>query len=130
MKEKLKELLNNAYVPYIPYRVSSAVVTEDGNIYYGVNVQLATLGGTICAERNAIYSAITEGHQKFKKLYVMVESEKLAFPCFLCRQTIAEFFEMDTELILMNDKEEQHYKISDIIVHSFSKEDLQWNQDL
>lgn len=125
MKEKLKELLINAYVPYVPYRVSSAVVTEDGNIFYGVNVQLATLGGTICAERNAIYSAVTSGYKKFKQLYVMVESDKLAFPCFLCRQTIAEFFEMDAELILMNNEKEEHYKMSDIIVHSFSKEDLQ-----
>lgn len=130
MKEKLKELLKNAYVPYIDYRVSSAVETEDGSLYYGVNVQLATMGGSICAERNAIYSAHTDGHKKFKKLYVMVESEKLAFPCFLCRQTIAEFFDMDADLILMNDKEEAHYKMSDIIVHAFSKEDLKWNRGL
>jgi cytidine deaminase len=126
MKEKLSELLKNAYAPYSNYHVAAIVVTNDGQVFGGVNVENASYGATICAERNAINTAVKEGYKKgdFKTLYVMVASDKLAFPCFICRQVIAEFFDMDADLILMNKEETKNYKMRDIIVHPFSVEDL------
>ncbi len=126
MKEKLTNLLKNAYAPYSNYKVAALVVTKDGNVFSGVNVENASYGATICAERSAILSAVSAGYRKgdFKELYVMVESDKLAFPCFLCRQVIVEFFNMDDKLHLMNQNEEKTYLMKDIIVHPFSSEDL------
>ncbi len=126
MRKKLLSLLDNAYAPYSNYKVASIVVMKDGKIFEGVNVENASYGATICAERNAINSAIANGYKKgdFKELYVMVQADKLAFPCFLCRQTIVEFFDMNDDLYLITKNEEKHYKISDIIVYPFSCEDL------
>jgi cytidine deaminase len=125
MKEKLLQQLNNAYAPYSNYKVAALVLLKDGTTYSGVNVENASYGATICAERNAINSAIKDGYRKgdFKELYVMVEGD-LAFPCFICRQTINEFFELDSKLILMNNNEEKIYSMSEILVHPFGPEDL------
>lgn len=125
MREKLLNLLNNAYAPYSHYKVASILVLKDGNTYEGVNVENASYGATICAERNAINSAVKDGYRKgdFKEIYVMVEGD-LAFPCFICRQTINEFFTLDSKLILMNDKEEKIYMMSELLVHPFGPEDL------
>jgi cytidine deaminase len=125
MKDKLLEKLNNAYAPYSKYRVSAAVVLKDDHVYMGVNVENASYGATICAERNAINNAIKDGYKKgdFKTLYVMVEND-LAFPCFICRQVINEFFESDAKLILMNRATQIEYDMKEILCHPFGKEDL------
>ncbi|NLL44127.1 MAG: cytidine deaminase [Mollicutes bacterium] len=126
MKERLLKLLDNAYAPYSNYKVASIVETKDGKIYEGVNVENASLGASVCAEMNAINDAVEDGYRKgdFKALYVMVASDRLAFPCFICRQVITEFFNLEDDLILMNKNETKKYKIKDIIVHPFSSEDL------
>lgn len=125
MKEKLKELLNNAYAPYSKYKVAAIVVTFDNKEHSGVNVENASFGATICAERNAINSAVKEGYEKgdFKALYVMTDHD-LAFPCFICRQTINEFFEKDAKLVLMNSNDKKEYLMKEILCHPFGKEDL------
>lgn len=126
MKEALSKLLSHAYAPYSNYKVAAIVVTNDRHAFSGVNVENASYGATICAERNAINNAIANGYRKgdFRALYVMVESKKLAFPCFLCRQTISEFFLDDAILILMNHEDKQKYLMSEIISHPFTNEDL------
>ncbi len=126
MKEKLIELLENAYAPYSNYKVAAIVVTKDNKTFGGVNVENASYGATICAERSAILSAISAGYRKgdFKELYVMVASDTLAFPCNICRQVIVEFFDMDDKLYLMNNNETKTYLMKDIIVYPFSVEDL------
>ncbi len=127
MEKKLKKILENAYAPYSNYKVAAIVVTTDGNHFSGVNVENASYGATICAERNAINNAIANGYKKgdFKELYVMVASDKLAFPCNICRQVIVEFFDMNDKLYLINEDYNESYLMSDIIVHPFSVEDLQ-----
>ncbi len=126
MKEKLIELLSNSYSPYSKFKVAAMVVMNDGKVFKGVNVEMPTYSGTICAERNAVNSAIAHGYKKgdFKELYVMVESEQPVFPCFICRQTIVEFFELEAKLYLMTKKEKKEYKISDIIINPFTSDDL------
>lgn len=132
MKEKLLKLLDNAYAPYSNYKVAAIVVMNDGTEFEGVNIENASYGGTICAERNAINAAVTKGYRKgdFKAIYLMVGSDEMAFPCLICRQSMVEFFNMDADLYLFSKSKEDHYKMSDIIVHAFSSEDLKWNQDL
>lgn len=126
MKEKLLKLLDNAYAPYSNYKVAAIVLMNDGSEFEGVNIENASYGGTICAERNAINAAVTKGYRKgdFKAIYLMVGSGEIAFPCLICRQSIVEFFDMDADLYLFAENKEEHYKMSDIIVHAFSSEDL------
>lgn len=127
MKEKLLELLNNSYSPYSHFRVAAIAVMKDGTEFKGVNVENASYGATICAERNAINSAISNGYKKydFLKLYTMCDSPKTSSSCFLCRQVIAELFERDCEVVFMSNKGESlSYKVSDICPYPFDESDL------
>ena len=127
MKEKLIKLLENSYSPYSHFQVSAIVVMKDGQEFMGVNVENASYGGCICAERNAINNAITNGYKKgdFDKLYVMCNSDKISTPCMICRQTILEFFESDKEVICMNNKGDSTiYNVSHLCPYPFNEEDL------
>ena len=126
MKEKLQNLLKNAYSPYYNFKVAAIVVTKDGNLFGGVNVENAN-GTSICAERNAITTAISMGYKKgdFKKIYVMVSGEKISTPCFLCRQVITEFFSKESEVILIGkDGTEEKYQVSEMCPYPFDEDDL------
>ena len=127
MREKLVKLLDNAYAPYSKFHVACVALMKDGKMIPGVNVENASYGGAICAERNAITTAIALGYTKgdFDKLYVMVSGEKLSTPCFICRQVITEFFDKDSEIILMGrDGDSKTYKVSEMCPYPFDSEDL------
>lgn len=127
MKEQLKELLNHSYSPYSHFRVAAIVEAKDGQIFTGVNVENASYGATICAERSAITSAITAGYHKgdFKRLYVMTDGKQLSTCCFACRQVISEFFSKEDEVICMNQEgNEQTFTVSALCPYPFSDEDL------
>lgn len=108
--EKYKKLFNtalaaaeNAYAPYSGFKVGAAVMTADGNIYTGVNVENASYGATICAERVAVSAAVTAGHTDL--IAVAVGSPGgVAYPCGICRQVIFEFGE-NIDIITGNDAE-------------------------
>lgn len=127
MKEELIKLLDKAYAPYSKFHVSAIVEMKDGKFIPGVNVENASYGATICAERNAITTAISMGYKKgdFKNIYIMVSGDKLSMPCFMCRQVIVEFFDKDSEIILMgkNGKMEKH-TVSEICPYPFDESDL------
>ena len=126
MKEKLQELLKNAYSPYYKFPVSAIVEMKDGNTFDGVNVENAN-GTSICAERNAIANAIGAGYKKgdFKKIYVMLDSGEFGTPCFACRQVILEFFNLDDEVVSVRKSgETKTYTINELCPHPFNAEDL------
>ena len=127
MREELIKLLDKAYAPYSKFHVACLIEMKDGKYVPGVNVENASYGATICAERNAITTAISMGYKKgdFKKLYVMVSGDKLSTPCFMCRQVISEFFEKGSDIILMGKNgETQKYKVSDMCPYPFDSDDL------
>ena len=127
MKEKLINLLNNSYSPYSNFRVSSIAVMKDGKEFVGVNVENASYGAGICAERNAIIGAIANGYKKgdFEKLYVMCDSDKIGMSCMICRQVMLEFFEKDKQVICMNPKgETEIHTIEELCPYPFDEEDL------
>lgn len=126
MFEILKETIKNAYSPYYKFKVASLVVTKDGKIFKGVNVENAN-GTSICAERNAIANAVSEGYKKgdFDRIYVMLENGKFGTPCFACRQVILEFFYQDDFVILVDkDGMEKTYTVEELCPHPFDSEDL------
>ena len=127
MKEKLEKLLDNAYAPYSNFKVACIIITNDNQEFVGVNVENASYGACICAERSAIVSAISNGYKRydFSKLYVMVDSPKISSSCFLCRQVISELFEEDRQIILMNNLgNEKIYTVRELCPVPFNDEDL------
>ena len=128
MTDKLIANLKNSYSPYSNYPVSAIAVTKDGHEYTGVNIENASYGATICAERVAINKAVSEGARAgdFDSLHIMVGSGKIGMPCFLCRQTISEFFDEDKDIIcysLSGDK--KTFKVRDICPFPFGPQDLE-----
>jgi cytidine deaminase len=86
-----KEARKNSYAPYSEFRVGAAIETDDGQIYTGCNVESASYGLTVCAERVAIWKAISEGKHKIKNIAVVCDTKELTPPCGVCRQIIWEF---------------------------------------
>lgn len=81
----------NAYSPYSHFAIGAALLCEDGTLYEGCNIENASYGLTNCAERTAIFKAVSEGHIKFKALAVVADTEGPCAPCGACRQVMAEF---------------------------------------
>ncbi len=126
MFEKLKDNFKNCYVPYSHFKVSCCVVTKDNKGYFGVNVENASYGGTICAERVAILKAISQGEKphNFKAIHILGSSE-YTMPCFLCRQTFIEFFDKDVQIYVYNSEGKyRKYTMDEVCPLPFSKEDL------
>lgn len=95
------EVRENAFAPYSNFKVGAAVETENGDIYTGCNVESASYGLTVCAERVAIWKGISRGEKKFGRIAVVVDTEELTPPCGVCRQIIWEFCG-DVPVILAN----------------------------
>lgn len=127
MKERLNKLLENSYSPYSNFRVAAIAVMKDGNTFCGTNIENASYGASICAERSAIVSAMSNGYKKydFDKLYVMCDNEKIGMPCFICRMVISELFEKDREIICMNPNgDTEIHTVEELCPYPFSEEDL------
>lgn len=127
MQDKLLKLLENSYSPYSHFRVASIAVMKDGKEFSGVNVENASYGASICAERSALVSAISAGYKRydFEKLYVMCDNDKISMSCFLCRQFISELFEKDKIIVAMNPSgETKELKVAELCPYPFSDEDL------
>lgn len=126
MREKLNLLLKNSYAKYSKYRVACICVMKDGKEFSGVNVENASYGATICAERVAITNAITNGYKKgdFKELHVISESDKLGMPCFACRQVISEFFEGEDKIFVYSNNAMEEFYVNEICPYPFTEDNL------
>lgn len=115
----------NSYSPYSNFRVSALVKTKSGKIFKGVNIENAAYSPTICAERSALASAISNGERAFSYIIINGDS-KDTFPCGVCRQFIREFADSDTKIVIANSADDYKiYTIEDLLPHSFSKKDLE-----
>ena len=99
--QQAQSAYRQAYVPYSHYPVGSAVLFSSGKIYSGCNVENASYGLTVCAERNAIFQAVAQGERDLKGIAIAVPTEAFPSPCGACRQVIREFT-LDCPVILIN----------------------------
>ena len=102
LMEKAIQASANAYVPYSKFPVGACVLTENDKIYSGCNFENSSFGLTICAERNAIGSAIADGERKIRAIAVYSPKMDKCTPCGACRQVISEFADENTDVIFEN----------------------------
>lgn len=113
-----------AYAPYSNFKVGAAVSTEDGDIYIGCNVESASYGLTVCAERVAIWKGISRGQKRFNKIAVVVDTDDLTPPCGVCRQIIWEFCG-DVPVILSNlEGKTETIQMSELLPRAFDSKFL------
>lgn len=122
---KALEGRKNAYAPYSKFKVGAAVLTEDGKVYTGCNIENASYGATNCAERTAIFKAVSEGHATIKAIAIVGIENEYTYPCGICRQVIAEFGSEDIEIVLGKNENEYIIKtLDEILPGAFTKKDL------
>lgn len=114
----------NAYAPYSNFRVGAAVLTENNKVYTGVNIENASYGASNCAERTAIFKAISDGQREIKAIAISSDNEDVIYPCGICRQVIAEFGDGNTKIIC-SDRNRQYrvYIAQDLLPHAFKLQD-------
>ena len=123
---------NSAYAPHSNYKVVAAVLTKDGNIYSGANIENASFPAGICAERSAMVKAILGNKLEFTAIAIvgahaeLTEPTQFAYPCGVCRQFMAEFFDQNTMVIVAKSKTEYNvYEFEEILPFSFGKSNLE-----
>lgn len=112
-----------SHSPYSKANVGAALETEDGKIFQGCNIENASYGGTVCAERTAIWKAVSEGHKKIKKIYVYTKDGWP--PCGMCLQVMTEFADGNLEITIGNaDGKETKTKLKELLTHAFTPDHL------
>ncbi len=104
--EAAADARKNAYAPYSRFYVGAAVLTEDGRIFSGTNVENASYGATMCAERAAIFSAVSSGARKIEAIAIIADYPTPIPPCGICRQVLSEFGP-DIQVVMANTKGEK-----------------------
>lgn len=128
-KELMKEALKArdfAYVPYSNFKVGAVLLSKDGQLFHGCNIENAAYSVTNCAERTALFKAYSEGVTHFEKLVVVADTDGPVSPCGACRQVISELCDADTEIILTNLKGDiQKTTPAGLLPGAFSPKDLE-----
>ncbi len=115
---KASEAKENAYAPYSRYKVGAAVVDENGKIFTGCNIENESYGATMCAERTAIFKAISSGSKSIKTIVITADGS-MPYPCGMCRQVMAEFMDKDGVIILECAGKVESYTFSELMPYTF-----------
>lgn len=116
-----KASADKAYAPYSKFKVGAALLCKTGEVFSGGNIENASYSLTCCAERVAIFKAVSEGHTNFKALLITADTEKPISPCGSCRQVMNEFFSDEVLIILTNyNQDKKELSISDLLPYSFN----------
>lgn len=131
MKEKLLNIARNmrekSYCPYSKFSVGCALLTKDGSIYTGANIENSSFSATVCAERVAFFKAISENKRDFSAIAIVgarvgEEPKEPCFPCGVCRQVMSEFCNKDFKIYLLSDENILEYSLSSLIPYAFELE--------
>ncbi|RWZ60305.1 cytidine deaminase [Halobacillus fulvus] len=122
---KAKDMREQAYVPYSKFPVGAALLAEDGTVYTGCNIENAAYPVTCCAERVAIFKAISEGQHRFKELAVVADTKRPVPPCGSCRQVMSEFFDAHVKIHTANlQGDTKSLSMEELLPFSFASSDL------
>jgi len=123
---KAQDMLERAYVPYSHFPVGAALECKDGTVFTGCNIENAAYGPTNCAERTAVFKAVSEGYQTFKRIAIAASTEQFCAPCGVCRQVLSEFDpEGQMEVILVNRSgKTKTFTLTELFPSSFSSDNL------
>lgn len=111
----------NSYSPYSKFRVGAALLSGSGKVYTGVNIENVSFGATNCAERTAVFKAVSEGEKEIKAIAIASDSDDLIFPCGICRQVLAEFGDENTKVICSsNNGSYKVFKLGELLPNAFS----------
>ena len=124
---KAKEAMANAYAPYSNFFVGAALLCRDGSVYTGCNVENAAFGAGICAERTALFKAVSEGHKDFVAIAIVGGRngviEDFCYPCGICRQVMAEFGTIKTKVYVAKSEEDyQEFLLTELLPNAFNLE--------
>lgn len=140
MEDKIKILIQNAlevrknsYCPYSNYAVGASILAEDGNIYVGANIENASIGGTICAERSAMTNACSSGARSIKIIVIVggkvdqnINEMDWAFPCGICRQFLNEFTSEETIVVVARSVDDYRiFKFNELLPNAFGPNNLE-----
>jgi len=113
-----RKALEQAYAPYSKFRVGAAIETADGRRFFGCNVENASFGLTVCAERNALAAAVAEGAREFTRVLIVTEQDPPAPPCGACRQVLIEFGR-ELEVTAMGRTETRRWTLGELLPEAF-----------
>ncbi|WP_045517707.1 cytidine deaminase [Neobacillus niacini] len=123
--EESKKAREKAYVPYSKFEVGAALLTTDGKVYHGCNIENAAYSMCNCAERTALFKAFSEGDRDFSMLAVVADTDRPCSPCGACRQVISELCPKDMKVVLTNLKGDiLEITVAELLPGAFSPEDL------
>ena len=126
LMQKAEKARENAYAPYSHFLVGAALLATDGRVFLGTNVENASFGATSCAERNAIFAAISAGVQEFCSIAIVGgedgKTPSFCSPCGICRQVLSEFCEGELRVLLGNADDFSVYTLAELLPFSFGKE--------
>lgn len=123
--EEAKKAREKAYVPYSKFGVGAALLTADGKVYHGCNIENAAYSMCNCGERTAIFKAVSEGDRDFKMIAVVADTLRPCSPCGACRQVMAELCPKDMKVILTNLKGDiLELTVEDLLPGAFVADDL------
>jgi cytidine deaminase len=120
---RARDVMRNAWAPYSEFRVGAAIEAADGRVFVGCNVESASYGLTICAERMALGAAVAAGARSLRRVAVTTEVEPPAAPCGACRQLLAEFG-LNLEVIAAGPTSERRWTLAALLPDAFTKESL------
>ena len=118
-----REVQGQAYAPYSGFRVGAALEADDGRMFSGCNVESASYGMSLCAERSAVAAAVAAGARRYTRLVVVSDSDPPASPCGGCRQVLAEFG-LDLKIVGLGPGGERHWQLADLLPEAFVREQL------
>ena len=111
--------MENAYAPYSDFKVGAALLCSDKKVYTGCNIENSSYGASNCAERTAIFKAVSEGEREFEKIAIVSSSGDFTFPCGICRQVLSEFM-YDKTVVLFSEKDGiREFKVKDLLPEAF-----------
>jgi cytidine deaminase len=123
--KEAKEARLKAYVPYSKFQVGAALLAKDGKVYKGCNIENAAYSMCNCAERTAIFKAVSEGVREFQAIAVVADTEGPVSPCGACRQVMSELLQPETKVYLTNlNNNTSEWTVADLLPGAFSPEDL------